>query len=283
MLEWFDEHWYQIELDGGEVRFLASVTTKLQATPKPFLARWRGDVGNREADLRLYEAGARGTRIHYAASVLAKNGTVVYNPFNRPTYSHDQIKHIEDETGEEVFVLQDQNEMYQVVKFKDWLDEVKPEIVAYDKIVYDLENNDAGTIDFIFKINEGFYDVSGATPLALAEGYYIVDLKSSNQLQDDYWMQVAAYTKMAADNFINKDEIQGGLLIHTNAVRTKKGIPGLMTKLHTKEALRGDYEAYRHVSAIWERHNKNAAPKLLQFPSYVTLRSDDACKNNQNS
>jgi len=283
LIEWFDEHWYKVELDNDEVIYIPSVTTKLQSMPKPFLARWRGDVGNREADLRMNEAGQKGTRIHYAASVLAKQGTVVFNPYNRPTYTQEEINDMQIETGKEVFVLQDQDEMWQVAKFKAWLDEVKPEIVAWDKNVYDIEENEAGTIDFLFKIKEGFYNVAGKDPLALEGGYYVVDLKSSKQTQNEHFLQLATYIKMCAKHEVNEKEMQGGLLIYTNALKTKKGIEGLNTKLLHMRELDDYYSAYKNVAAIWERYNKNAHPRMLEFPSLITLREDvNVSNDNEN-
>lgn len=276
MLEYFDQHWYKIELDNKEVRYLPSTTTKLQCAPKPFLARWRGDVGNREADLRLFEAGEKGTRIHYAASVLAREGVVIYNPYNHPNYTKEQIEELQlDYAGREIFIFQDQDEMWQVAKFKAWLDEVNPEIVFFDKIVYDLENNEAGTIDFVFKIKSGTYNIAGSKPLTLEAGYYIADLKSSKQLQTEYDCQVADYTKMAANQIINEDEIRGGLLIHTNALKTKKGIEGLTTKFLDMNQIEEDYKLYRHIAAVWERTNPTAHPKMIEFPSLITLKEPE--------
>ncbi len=280
MLEWFDIHWYRIEIEDSkgkiEIRYLPSTTSKLSAMPKPFLSRWRGDIGNREADLRLYEAGDKGTRIHYASTVLAKEGAVVYNPYNHPNYTQDEIKQLQDEYFDrDVFILQDQDEMWQVAKFKQWLDVVKPEIIAYDKIVYDLDNNEAGTIDFIFKIKQNFYDVAGSKPFPLDGGYYITDLKSGKEIYDDNYLQVADYTKMACNQVINEAEVKGALIIHTNATKTKKGIEGLTTKFSNMEKIEEDYRAYRHVAAVWETINTSAHPKMIEFPSLLTLRSGD--------
>jgi len=283
LCEWFDQHWYKIELDDKKIKYLPSVTTKLNAMPKPFLARWRGDIGNREADLRLYEAGDKGTRIHYAASILAKDGVVIYNPYNHSNYTIEDIEKLRNEYEDsEIFILQDQDEMWQVAKFKAWLDEVKPEIAAYDKTVYDIENNEAGTIDFIFKIETGFYDVAGSDPFPLEEGYYIVDLKSSKQLQDEHYLQIAAYTKMAANQIVNEDKIKGALIIHTNALKTKKGIEGLTTKFSNMKKIEEDYKLYRNVSTIWERINTNAHPKMIEFPSLITLKEIDNGNSNYN-
>ena len=66
-ISWWDSRYYPcIAPDGSEI-YLPSVTTILGAVSKgDFLEKWRGDIGNREADLRMNEAGDRGSRVHHA-------------------------------------------------------------------------------------------------------------------------------------------------------------------------------------------------------------------------
>jgi len=271
LIEWFDEHFYKIETD-DKIEYLPSTTTKLQVAPKPFLAKWRGDVGNREADLKMNEASDRGKRIHYAVNHYLNRGTVIYNPYQRPTFTAEAIKELEEKTGKEVFVLKDQGEMYQLYKFKLWINEVKPVIIASEVIVYDLDMKEAGTVDIVLDIAAGEYNVSGAKPLVLAGGRYIVDLKTGNQIDDNYYMQTADYQVMYNKSFKNSVgfvPVKENLIIHTNAT-TKKGIPGLSTHLRTEEEAKKDYEDFRHIAAIWERTN-TSNPKVFEFPNLIRL------------
>ena len=89
-VSYFDEHWYRFETNSGVI-FLPSVTTKLGVVNKSFLARWRGDIGNREADMRLFEGQERGSRLHRAFETFCKGGTVVFNPQRYPTYTKEEI------------------------------------------------------------------------------------------------------------------------------------------------------------------------------------------------
>jgi len=271
LVEWFDEHYYKIEID-DKVEYLPSTTTKLQVAPKPFLTKWRGDVGNREADLKMYEASERGKRIHYASNLYLNKGMVIYNPYQRPTFTQEMIKELEDKTGKEVFVLKDQDEMYQLYKFQLWIKAVAPVVVATDLIVYDLKAKEAGTIDVVFDIAKGVYDIAGAKPLSLAGGRYIADLKTGNQIDDNYFMQTADYQVMynkSCKNMVGFVPVNENLIIHTNAT-TKKGIPGLNTHLRTEEEAKKDYEDFRHIAAIWERTNTNS-PKVFEFPNLIRM------------
>jgi hypothetical protein len=269
MVEYFDDHFYKITFDENTVEWYPSVTTKLSVSPKPFLSRWRGDVGNREADLRIYDASNRGKRIHYACTVLVNNGAVILNPFECPHYSKEEIDDIKGKA--EMFVLQDQNEMIQVNRFQKWLNRTGAKIICSDTVVYDDQYKEAGTLDFVFDIPQGNYEISGKEPVPLASGIYVVDLKSGNEVYDEAYMQISAYAKMYLQMHQElKDQFQGGLIIHTNSL-LKSGIPGLKTHVRTKEEMRQDYLDFRNVAAVWMRTNKDIEPKYFEIPSLITM------------
>ena len=278
MIQWFDEHWYRVTVikeDGTETYdYIPSVTTKLNAYPKPFLARWRGDVGNREADARVRESSSKGTRIHYCDTLLVNGGTVIYNPFERPNYTPEAIAELRGSTDREVFILQDQDEMYQVWKFQRWMELLKPEVVGADLTVYSLTTRDAGTVDFVFKIAEGVYSVAGAKPLHIPGGIYIVDLKSGAALYEEAKLQVSAYRKCYNEYREPGEQVCGALILHTNA-KTKGGIKGLTTELLTAEELDSDYEVYRHVTAVWEHEHKGDLPDIFEFPALIQLKKPE--------
>lgn len=269
LIEYFDEHFYALQMEDGNREYFPSVTTKLRAAPKPFLSRWRGDLGNREADFRMYDAANKGKRIHYAVGVFLNDGVVLYNPFNHPNYKPEEIKEIQSKIGQEVFILQDQEEMLHVVRFQEWIKRTNAKVVATDMIVYDLKNKEAGTLDFVFDIEAGAYDVNGSKLLKLEKGLYVGDLKSGNEVYDDANMQVAAYSKMYFINGEFPTNFKGAMIIHTGA-KTKNGIPGLSTVMRSLEEINADYMDFRHVAAVWNRGNKNAMPRILEFPGMVT-------------
>lgn len=267
MCEWFDDHFYRIEFDNGDVKYYPSYTTKLGCAPKPFLARWRGDVGNREADMRMYDASNKGKRVHYACSLLLDGGIIIYNPHTHPNYSKEAISKMQEGCDREIFILQDQDEQYQVSKFFRWIKIVNPEIVSRDMIVADHEYQEAGTLDFLFKIKAGEYYVSGKKPVIIPQdGLYVADLKTGSDVWDEYYMQIAGYAKA-----YGIEQIAGGMIIHTNA-KTKTGIEGLSTTVRTLDEMKHDYEGFRHIAAIWDRQNPNPIPQMIEFPTLLTLR-----------
>lgn len=55
------------EVDG---KLYPSVTTVLSVIRKPFLERWRGDIGNEAADYIMHEAGDLGSEVHDIAEAI---------------------------------------------------------------------------------------------------------------------------------------------------------------------------------------------------------------------
>ena len=269
MIEYFDDHFYKIELENGTVEYLPSVTTKLGAAPKPFLARWRGDIGNREADQRMYDAANKGKRIHYAVNLFLNDGVIILNPFNHPNYTAEAIKEIQSRIDREVFILQDQDEMLHVFRFQEWIKRTNARILATDQIVYDLLFKEAGTLDFALEIEAGTYEINGAKSLKLETGTYIADLKTGSDVYDEAYLQIAAYSNMYFMCGEFPTNFKGALIIHTGS-KTRTGIPGLSTILRTPDMVLADYNDFRHVAAIWDRQNKNAMPRQLEFPSLIT-------------
>ena len=265
LVSWFSEHWYKVD-----EKFYPSVTTKLGIIRKPFLEEWRGNLGNRECDLRLFEAGQRGTRIHHAWYTLTTGGCVIYNNWRRPTYTAEEIEALKEKYLNNVAVLQHQDEMMDAWKLQKFMEIVKPKVVASELVLYSDKHQEAGTVDNIFEIQEGDYQINGRDGLHLQGGIYVADLKTGNVFSDDTYMQTAAYSAMYAERY--GVSVQGTLGLHTNA-KTKKGIEGFATYLRTTEEMKEDYRQYRMVSDVWLAKNKTAAPRHLEFPSLLTLKA----------
>lgn len=267
LIEWFNQHWYKVT-EGGQVRYLPSVTTKIGIIDKPQLARWRGDLGNREADLRMYDAATRGTRLHWAYATALKGGAVVYDPWQKPVYTDEGIAALKTE-HRELAILRTQEEMWTISKLAEQFKRLHPQVLGVEETVWDVNANDAGTIDSIFNIEEGDYFISGRTPVHLGPGIYINDLKTGNFVDDNVWLQLAPYAVMYEK--LHDVQVAGGLVTHTGA-SLKTGIAGLRTMVRSREELLKDYEDYRHAAKLWERTHKDARPETFEFPSVITLK-----------
>lgn len=264
LIQFFDEHFYQIKIHEFS-HWIASVTTKLSVEDKPFIGRWRGDIGNREADMRMNEAGQRGKRIHFAWWVFITGGTVLYNPWERPNYTEQEIEKLKSEGI--VFVLNSQDEMLQLWKLQRFFQIVNPKILHAELIVYSIKNDIAGTMDNAFFIEKGTYDVSGRQKLMIPKsGIYVADLKTGKSFDEAMWNQIAPYAKCYEE--MGHGKVDGGIIIHTGA-STKSGIVGLSIPLRTAEELEHDFIIYQKISDIWKERHPTYGPDIFQFPSMI--------------
>lgn len=292
MVEWFDDHFYKVEyevevdadkrgIDANvetKVAYIPSVTTKLGAVAKPFLAHWRGDIGNREADLRMMEGADRGSRIHHAYHVLKTGGVVIYQPFQRPNYTREEVDDIYDKHMGNIAVLKSQDEQYSIYKIKRLYEILKPTVIFSEHIVYSLELNDAGQVDDIWFLEKGEYKINGSEPLVIEEsGLYINDLKTGKEIDDDAWMQTARYLKLAES--MGLGEFKGTLVTHTQA-KTRKGIEGLAVYQRQRPQVEQDNADYEHVARIWDRKFGDKKPRCFEFPTLIKLNMEVRNANN---
>lgn len=266
-VEWFDDRWYKIQTDESVI-WLPSVTTVLFASPKPFLAQWRGEVGNDEANKRFWEATERGSRIHSACQMYDEGGAVVYQPWGRANYSEEEIKALTEKHEGKICILHDQDELLQVFKWRRWKEETGAVIIENEKIVYSIDLGSAGTLDRVVGLMAGEYAVNGSKPIVIKEpGKYVLDLKSSKTIDDDYWLQTAAYQKMYEEN--SGEKVDGRIIVHTNST-TKNGIEGLSTHLRNNDTLEDDFQAFLHIKATWQRKFSGMKPKVFDMPSVLS-------------
>lgn len=266
-IEWFDNRFYKVELHGQPTRFIPSVTTKLGIIDKPFLSKWRGDIGNREADMRVFEAAERGTRIHHAYDVLQKGGVIIYNPWNRPTYTKEEIQELE-KNNTLYSIVKYQDEMLQVYKLHQFIEIVKPKILLTEMTVVNLDENDAGTVDAVYEIKEGNYLVDGSKPLFIPGGIYVADLKTGKTVDKSAYRQTAAY--LQAIKKMKLYEPIGTMILHT-ASKNRSGIEGFGVEIRNEKEALNDYKEYRLISDLWEIEHKDDYPKLIEFPSILKI------------
>lgn len=293
LVQWFDDHFYKFTFKKNEFQsiinnclinkipvphndkeqlciWIPSVTTKLNITPKPHLHRWRGEVGNREADRRMKEGQEKGSSIHNAWHCANTEGIIIYNDKRRPIYSDKQINQFRKKAKGNISIIDTQQEMYELWKLQQWFDIVQPKIVYCETIVYDFDTIDAGTMDNLVHIKKGLYMVNGATPLALEEGFYILDVKTGNGVsQEDAGAQMAKYAAMAEKIYGIK--VEGTMILHTNA-NTKKGIEGMATYFCNREEMAENLNYFTKMADAWAVSGlAKDKPKVFDFPTLIQM------------
>lgn len=275
-VQWYDDRFYEFEFEEGRKEYFPSVTTKLGIVNKPFLAKWRGDVGNQEANRVMNEAMEKGTREHDAWETLCKQGAVLFNPRKKPVYTQEDINQYKLDYPK-VSIIEDQEEMHDIVKLSMFLERVKPGILASELTVYDIDNRDAGTLDNILMIPGGEYMIAGSKPLKIESGIYVADLKSGKNIDRSAFKQTACYANCVKKMGIH-EHIKGTLIIHTGA-STRTGIEGLNVILRNQEQMEEDYRSYRMTAALWEDENRDYSPKVFSLPSMVTYKQPEPVEN----
>ena len=278
----FDDRLYPIELMDGTEIDLPSVTTKLNGIPKPVgLMHWFKDTDPEEIEARTSAGLDKGSRVHFAAFVMAAGGLVLWDPprehggSGKMAHEHDLLIQQAKIYGKPWIKIHEEDEMVQVTRLRRWFKEmgITPDRVAYrEAVVWSLEHKTAGTLDLAVWLEAGEYKVSGADPLKIEEtGWYIIDYKTGRLDIVSARIQVGIYAILADKCLpLIAGKIKGGIVVNTDA-STVKGIAGLKCVfVHATEfpALLVDFKA---AERMWELRNPNIRRKLGEFETECYL------------
>ena len=257
-IAWFDDRYYKVKVEGvikeileayhmelalQEEIFLPSSTTVLGIINKPFLASWRGDVGNELANHKMRRGAELGSVIHDAV--------------------HKLINFEKSNTGHELqFEEYTQEEWVQIMRFKEWYDEFKPEILASELTVANYQHLYAGTLDMLCLIQPGTYNSGKKTPIKLAGGIYVGDLKTGKAIDKSANYQTASYASAV------KADVRGSFVLHTNAKTTTKW------SVTTREDfdLEEDFGTFLASKRVWDAENPTIKPAQLMMPPKIQLQ-----------
>lgn len=288
-VEWFDDRFYKIfiplninpdliknipdnfkEWTGEEIEiFLPSVTTINNATEsKPYLGKWRGEVGNKRADEIITEALDRGSNIHNAIDAYVNGTDIIFQNPKTMNITDDEIKQYKKKRKRPVLIIKKQDEMIQLARFQNLIQYIKPKILSSEETIFSLEECYAGTLDQTWYVEGGIYEInSNRTKQELRSGIYIVDFKTGKGYDEQStYIQLAAY--LQAHNL--KDKIVGALGIHLNA-DTKSGIEGVKIHIRYKEDLINYYEQFLLYKKIFFFNNP-IFPKKYEFPQILSIK-----------
>jgi hypothetical protein len=276
-VQWFDDRFYQIEMNNKQY-MLPSVTTKLSAASKgDFLERRRGEIGNREADIRLGEAADRGSRIHHAIYIMMNGGAVVFvAPWNKAqAIAPEQLEAVKERYGENICYLPAQEEVVAVYRFREWMKIMRPLIIGGELKVFSLKHNYAGALDWALHIEAGFYSLGGRNQLQIDEsGVYILDIKSGVEM-DTHGMQLGAYTQGFEESY--KMPVAGGIALYLNG-KKPGGVEMINSRLTIRTGLEKEFQDFLHCSALWDRKHEKMIPYVFKFPPIITMEEDQPTK-----
>ena len=227
--------------DNGQ--WVPSVTTILEAYPKPYaLMQWLKENGE-NADKIRDAAGKRGSTVHQLTDDY-DNGIEVC---------------LLDENGNPKYSLEEWGMFERYVEFSE---KFKPENIMIEQNIVSLKLGFAGTIDRVLELNGK---------------RYLVDIKTSNMITNAYWLQVAAYEQLLM-TITGHNTLDGVAILWLNAKTKTDGkgdvIQGKGWQMIIKENT-DDWELFQAVHKLWLKENKDAKPRLLTYQlSHTKVKSD---------
>jgi hypothetical protein len=213
--------------------FVPSVTTILEAYPKDaHFFKWLKEVGS-DADAIRDEAGRRGSVVHQLTEMY--------------------------DNGEEVSLLNiDGNLQYKMLewsmfeRYVEFSIRFKPEILMSEQNFVNAQLGYAGTLDRVIKINGKIY---------------LIDIKTSNVIHDQYWLQLAAYRNLLQCNGGISVDFVG--ILHLNAKTRTEGkigaIQGQGWQLITQSNTDNELDLFNKVRELWLVQNQDAKPKRASY------------------
>lgn len=275
-VRWFDSRWYFVDVNtkqvvkvpdawkGRRIEAVPAVHNILGITDKPYFDRRRGELGNREFDRIITEAQEKGTAVHKACHAITQRRHVLFQPpWNPPMHTARELRKIKP-----AVTLSDQDAYLQIFKWKRWTEAVQMNVLMMEQPVASLKLGYGGTMDYLSVIPFGEYLV-GPETLKLERGIYIIDIKSGKFIDDDAFVQMGSYYKLAVVELeIDPRLLKGALVVHLNS-GTRKGLEGVKTYFRTAEELVADYQAFEQAKALWHRKFEGTKPTPMDLPSYI--------------
>ncbi len=238
----------------SEKIFYPSVTTILKTYFQSYLARWRGELGNQEADRLFIEAGEKGTLVHELFSDLVNGLTLHY----KTTYDNSIPNKI----------IHDDYIFVQLYKLQQFFEIVKPKIILNEAMLYSNKYKYAGTLDLLLKVEGGTFLINGRNPVTIKSGIYLADIKTANNIFPNYHWQTAAYAKATIERKLVRS-ITGTMILHTKS-KVKNGIEGFSCIVRDKKQMQEDFKNFLKVKSIYDI-DAPQEPAVYQFPNSLNI------------
>lgn len=232
-IDFLDERFYVV--DEEKQIFYPSVTHVLSVIDKGFgFNQWLQDVGA-NAKFIAERAAESGTKIHNAIETLISGEEIQWD---------DKAYNLEEWLG--------------ILKFKEFYETFKPEILACEARVISNKFKYAGRIDIVCKL-QGFV--------------WIIDIKTGNGLYDSHDLQIASYRSAWNEQSDIKADKQGILWLKAltrGPVKDKIQGKGWQLK-EPKRPYEDLFKVFKSALDIYYFQNPNAMPKNIQYPKIVKL------------
>ena len=193
-------------------------------------------------------------KVGYASDFIVKKaadeGTLVHNLIEQYLL------------GKKVDLMENDNPKYDIkvwkmfLRFVEFWETTKAELVETEVFLYSDSLNIAGTCDLVCKINDKLW---------------VIDVKTSNQLQTTYDVQAAVYSRCFEECYDQKVDNVGILWLKAPKRGPKKGsLQGKGWEVYeSKRTQDENLEIYKHVRALFDLENPNLKPISEKWPTSV--------------
>jgi hypothetical protein len=220
-------------------KYYPSVTSILNYFPKnQFFHSWLKDVGH-NSDIIAQKAAAEGTAVHNAVEAFINGEEINWlDEYGNAKYNLDVWK--------------------MILKFADFWNTHKPELVAAEYHLFSDEHEYAGTADLVVR---------------WLDNLWLLDVKTSNSLHTSYDLQLAAYATAWNETHDEKITHTGILWLKASTRGEGKGgkIQGKGWEVKFINEIENNFKMFKNVQDIYKLENPNQKPATEILPISVKI------------
>ena len=219
--------------------YYPSVTSILNYFPKnQFFHSWLKDVGH-NSEIIANKAAGEGTQVHHAVDAFLNGEEITWiDEFGNAKYNLDVWR--------------------MILKFADFWNTHKPELIATEYHLFSDEHKYAGTADLVVR---------------MFDNIWLLDLKTSNSLHTSYDLQLAAYATAWNETHDEKVTHTGILWVKANTRSEGKGdkIQGKGWELKFVNDIEKNFKMFKNIYEIYTLENPNFKPVTETLPTSVKI------------
>jgi hypothetical protein len=222
-----------------EGNYYPSVTSVLNYFPKnQFFHAWLKDVGH-NSEIIANKAAGEGTQVHQAVDAFLNGQEITWiDEYGNAKYNLDVWR--------------------MILKFADFWNTHKPELIATEYHLFSDEHKYAGTADLVVR---------------MFDNIWLLDLKTSNSLHTSYDLQLAAYATAWNETHDEKVTHTGILWVKANTRSEGKGdkIQGKGWELKFVNDIEKNFKMFKNIYEIYTLENPNFKPVTEMLPTSVKI------------
>jgi len=222
-----------------EGNYYPSVTSVLNYFPKnQFFHAWLKDVGH-NSEIIANKAAGEGTQVHQAVDAFLNGEEITWiDEFGNAKYNLDVWR--------------------MILKFADFWNTHKPELIATEYHLFSDEHKYAGTADLVVR---------------MFDNIWLLDLKTSNSLHTSYDLQLAAYAQAWNETHDEKVTHTGILWVKASTRSEGKGdkIQGKGWELKFVNDIEKNFKMFKNIYEIYTLENPNFKPVTEMLPTSVKI------------